>query len=187
MSIKAGQPAIGGAAGAEELEGDLQSLWSGRGGAGSLEHGQASIDRPVSVFPGPLGQEAVVDGRGALVPHPLGEGHRYLTLLYPIDEYCRRLLWMGEERTKKSLDAGLSALEEEHRRKQEAAGQQEPTPFLDPVRAYRLKEDFQHFWEYTSPAWAGQVPPALVLPHLQRPASRFLPPTWHATGAACHP
>ena len=177
-----------------------------------------------------------------------GKGHRYLTLLYQIDEHCRRLLWMGKERTKKTLDAGLSALEEEHRRKQEAAGQQEPTRFLDQitvicsdiwkaylsvigqrlpkalhildrfhimqhfgkaldqvrarevkrlkeqgqdpilrksrwcflkrrenlnsqqtlklsellqmnlrtVRAYLLKEDFQHFWEYTSPAWAGK-------------------------------
>jgi hypothetical protein len=26
---------------------------------------------------------------------------------------------------------------------------------LQTVRAYLLKEDFQHFWEYTSPTWAG--------------------------------
>jgi transposase len=27
---------------------------------------------------------------------------------------------------------------------------------LQSVRAYLLKEDFQQFWEYTSPAWAGK-------------------------------
>jgi len=26
---------------------------------------------------------------------------------------------------------------------------------LQTVRAYLLKEDFQHFWEYASPTWAG--------------------------------
>ena len=26
---------------------------------------------------------------------------------------------------------------------------------LQTVRAYLLKEDFQHFWEYNSPTWAG--------------------------------
>ena len=30
-------------------------------------------------------------------------GHDYLTLVYQIDEGCRRLLWVGEERTKKTL------------------------------------------------------------------------------------
>ena len=28
-------------------------------------------------------------------------------------------------------------------------------PNLQTVRAYLLKEDFQHFWEYNSPTWAG--------------------------------
>ena len=30
-------------------------------------------------------------------------GHRYLTLVYPIDDGCRRLLWIGCDRTEKSL------------------------------------------------------------------------------------
>jgi len=30
-------------------------------------------------------------------------GHRYLTLVYPIDEHCKRLLWVGEKRTIKTL------------------------------------------------------------------------------------
>jgi len=30
-------------------------------------------------------------------------GHRYLTLVYQIDESCRRLLWVGEERRAKTL------------------------------------------------------------------------------------
>jgi transposase len=177
-----------------------------------------------------------------------GKGHHYLTLLYQIDPHCRRLLWMGEKRTKESLHHGFTALEEEYRRKQEAAGVPEPGSFLsqitvicsdiwkayltvisqrlpgavhildrfhimqhfskaldqvraqearrlksagqDPVlsksrwcflkrkenlteaqstklgelvkmnlrtvKAYLLKEDFQHFWDYTYPAWANQ-------------------------------
>jgi len=30
-------------------------------------------------------------------------GHRYLTLVYQIDEHCRRLLWVGQERKAKTL------------------------------------------------------------------------------------
>lgn len=30
-------------------------------------------------------------------------GHKYLTLVYQTDEHCRRLLWAGKERTKKTL------------------------------------------------------------------------------------
>ena len=62
-----------------------------------------------------------------------GKGHRYLTLLYQIDTHRRRLLWMGEKRTKKTLDDGFTALEQEHRCKQEAAGEQEPTSFLGQI------------------------------------------------------
>ena len=61
------------------------------------------------------------------------KGHHYLTLLYQIDPHRRRLLWMGEKRTKKALNDGFSELEQEHRRKQEAAGEQEPTPFLGQI------------------------------------------------------
>ena len=61
------------------------------------------------------------------------KGHHYLTLLYQIDPHRRRLLWMGEKRTKKALNDGFSELEQEHLRKQEAAGVQEPTRFLDQI------------------------------------------------------
>ena len=40
---------------------------------------------------------------------------------------------MGEKRTKKTLDDGFTELEQEHRRKQEAAGVTEPTSFLDQI------------------------------------------------------
>ena len=30
-------------------------------------------------------------------------GHRYLTLVYQIDGHCKRLLWIGEKRTVKTL------------------------------------------------------------------------------------
>jgi transposase len=62
-----------------------------------------------------------------------GKGHQYLTLLYQIDSHRRRLLWMGEKRTKKTLDDGFTALEQEHQRKQEATGEQEPTSFLGQI------------------------------------------------------
>lgn len=32
-------------------------------------------------------------------------GHDYLTVVYQIDEHCKRLLWVGEDRTKETLDA----------------------------------------------------------------------------------
>jgi len=40
-------------------------------------------------------------------------GHHYLTLLYQIDEGCKRLLWIGRERTEASLRKGLDVLGEE--------------------------------------------------------------------------
>ena len=53
------------------------------------------------------------------------KGHKYLTLVYQIDHHATRLLWVGKERT------------------------------IQTVRAYLLKEDFQRFWKYNSPTWAG--------------------------------
>lgn len=32
-------------------------------------------------------------------------GHEYLTVVYQIDEHCKRLLWVGKDRTTKTLDA----------------------------------------------------------------------------------
>ena len=36
-------------------------------------------------------------------------GPKYLTVVYQIDEHCRRLLWVGKERTAKTLDAFFDA------------------------------------------------------------------------------
>lgn len=40
-------------------------------------------------------------------------GHRYLTLVYQIDEGCKRLLWIGRERTEESLRGFFRLLGEE--------------------------------------------------------------------------
>jgi transposase len=161
------------------------------------------------------------------------DGHRYLTLVYQIDEGCRRLLWIGQERTTKTLlgffrwfgeersaalrficsdmwrpylkviakkaaqaanvldrfhimsnlSKAIDAVRAEEVKALKAAGyepiltrarwlllkrpenltaKQEPRLAellrynLRSVRAYLLKEDFQSFWEYVSPYWAGQ-------------------------------
>lgn len=160
-------------------------------------------------------------------------GHHYLTLVYQIDAGCRRLLWIGRERTEDCLRRGLELLGENfcsglqfvcsdlwqpylkvlaeqagtaihvldrfHIMKQlgEAiddvrAGEarrmkqdgyepvlkhsrwcllKRPENLTDhqtvklaellrynlqSVRAYLHREDFQRFWEYQSPAWAGK-------------------------------
>jgi transposase len=159
-------------------------------------------------------------------------GHRYLTLVYQIDEGCRRLLWVGQERKVKTLlrffrwfgkerSAALrficsdmwrpylkviakrasqaahvldrfhimatmsKAIDEVRaqevkklkvegyepvltrarwlllKRPENLTAKQEPRLAellkynLRSVRAYLLKEDFQSFWEYRSPYWAG--------------------------------
>ncbi len=61
------------------------------------------------------------------------KGHHFLTLVYQIDTHRRRLLWLGEKRTKKTLDGGFTELEQEHQRQQEAAGVEEPASFLDQI------------------------------------------------------
>ena len=62
-----------------------------------------------------------------------GHGQRYLTLLYQIDTHCRRLLWMGEGRTKETLREGFAQLETEHLLKQVADGVEEPVSFLSGI------------------------------------------------------
>lgn len=161
------------------------------------------------------------------------DGHRYLTLVYQIDEGCRRLLWIGQERKTKTLlrffrwfgkerSAALrficsdmwrpylkviakkaaqaaNVLDRFHimstlskaiddvraaevkalkaagcepiltrarwlllKRPENLTAKQEPRLAdllrynLRSVRAYLLREDFQSFWEYVSPYWAGQ-------------------------------
>ena len=160
-------------------------------------------------------------------------GHRYLTLVYQIDEGCRRLLWIGQERRVRTLlrffrwfgkersaelkficsdmwnpylrviakKAGVAihvldrfhimakmskAIDEVRAKESKELGAKGYEPVLkrtrwlllkrpenlsekqEPklaellqynlrsVRAYLLKEDFQFFWGYISPYWAGQ-------------------------------
>ena len=160
-------------------------------------------------------------------------GHRYVTLVYQIDEGCRRLLWIGQERRVKTLlrffrwfakersaelkficsdmwnpylrviakKAGgtIHVLDRFHimakmskaidevrakeskelvakgyepvlkrtrwlllKRPENLSEKQQPKLAellrynLRSVRAYLLKEDFQFFWGYISPYWAGQ-------------------------------
>lgn len=161
------------------------------------------------------------------------KGHRYLTLVYQIDAHCKRLLWIGEKRTVKTLlrffrwfgkersealrficsdmwkpylkvtakkagqavhvldrfhiMAHLGKAIDEVRAKEvrelkargeepvltktrwlllkrpERLGEKQHGRLaellqhnLKTVRSYLLKEDFQWFWTYTSPYWAGR-------------------------------
>jgi transposase len=160
-------------------------------------------------------------------------GHHYLTLIYQIDSGCRRLLWIGRERTEASLQRGLDVLGDsfcqglrfvcsdmwqpylkvlasrtgqalhvldrfhimkqlgeaiddvragEARRLQQDGYEpllkhsrwcllKRPENLTDrqtvklkellkynlqTMRAYLHREDFQRFWEYRSPVWAGR-------------------------------
>ena len=190
-------------------------------------------------------------------------GHHYLTLIYQIDEGCRRLLWIGRERTEASLRQGLDLLGESfclglrfvcsdmwqpylkvlaeraggalhildrfHIMKQlgealddvraaevkrlrkdgyepllkrsrwcllkrpENLTDQQTVKLaellkynLQSVRAYLLREDFQRFWEYHSPAWAGKFLDewsARVLRSRLEPLKKA--PTAYGNTAAC--
>ena len=160
-------------------------------------------------------------------------GHRYLTLVYQIDGHCKRLLWIGEHRTTKTLlrffrwlgaersqalkfvcsdmwkpylkviakkaKPALHMLDRFHivahmnkaidevraqeakqlrekgyepiltktrlmllKRPENLSAKQEVKLAdllqynLKAVRSYLLKEEFQLFWQYTSPYWAGK-------------------------------
>lgn len=160
-------------------------------------------------------------------------GHRYLTLVYQIEDGMKRLLWVAEERTEESLRGFFRTLSEEVRgairfvcsdmwqpylnviaeqvrqavhvldrfhimkkmngaidevRREEARqlAEDDYEPVLKhsrwcllkrpehltekqtvklaellkynlkTVRSYLLREDFQRFWEYVSPGWAGK-------------------------------
>ena len=161
------------------------------------------------------------------------KGHKYLTLVYQIDEGCKRLLWIGKERTEKTFHAffdligedrcntirfvcsdmwkpylkvvadraknALSILDRYHimakmnkaidkvrakevkklaaegydpvlrksrwllLKRPENLTESQETKLADllrynlkSVRSYLLKEDFQNFWEYRMPYWAGR-------------------------------
>lgn len=61
-------------------------------------------------------------------------GHKYLTLVYQIDAGCRRLLWMGDKRTKRTLERGLLTLEKEHRCKHASGNPPETPGFLEQIQ-----------------------------------------------------
>lgn len=161
----------------------------------------------------------------------INRGHRYATLVYQIDAHCRRLLWVGKDRSAKTLlrffrvfgaersaaiehvcsdmwkaylkviekklpqavhildrfhivanlNKALNEVRAEESRRLSREGFEpvlkgsrwcflkRPENLTDnqrctlrellkynlrSVRAYLLKEDFQQFWKYTSPAWA---------------------------------
>ncbi len=61
-------------------------------------------------------------------------GHKYLTLVYQIDTHCRRLLWLGKERTRKTLNDGLTELEDKYRQKRIVAGEETPASLLHGIK-----------------------------------------------------
>jgi transposase len=160
-------------------------------------------------------------------------GHKYLTLVYQIDGHCKRLLWIGEERTDATIRAffdwftpersvllkfiasdmwkpylkviaekagaaahildrfhimshfskAIDEVRADEARKMKERGLEpilknsrwcwlkRPENLtttqgslledllkmnLKTVKSYLLKEDFQNFWTYSSPAWAGK-------------------------------
>jgi transposase len=160
-------------------------------------------------------------------------GHRYLTVVYQIDRHCRRLLWVGQDRTTQTLLSFFREFGEERAAQLRYVCSDMWKPYLNviaekaasalhvldrfhivqhlnkaidevrasearqmkadgfepllkhsrwcllkrpenrtdtqkvkladllrynlrTVRAFLLKEDFQQFWTYTSPYWAGQ-------------------------------
>jgi len=174
-----------------------------------------------------------LDGVGALGVDEVQwqKGHKYLTLVYQIDKHCKRLLWVGKDRTaktflgffrmfgkeraaairfvcsdmwkaflkvvKKKAPGAIHILDRFHimammnkaidkvRAGEAKRLKREGQPpllkhtrwcwlkrvwnltrkqavqlkgllryHLQTVRAYLLKEDFQHFWEYRSASWA---------------------------------
>ena len=146
------------------------------------------------------------------------KGHKYLTLVYQIDQGLTRLIWVGKERTIESFQGFFTVIGEKLASQIEFVCSDMWQPYLDrfhivakmnkaldevraaetrrmaqdghapllkksrwcvlkrkenltsqqkfrlrdllrynlqTVRAYLLKEDFQQFWEYNSPTWAG--------------------------------
>ena len=132
-------------------------------------------------------------------------GHHYLTLVYQLDAGGKRLLWIGEHRTVKTLLRFFRWLGKDRstalrficsdmwkpylrvvakkagdlkaqgyapvlkhtrwlllKRPEHLTEKQEPRLAellrynLRAVRSYLLREDFQFFWTYVSPTWAGR-------------------------------
>ncbi len=104
------------------------------------------------------------------------KGHQYLTVVYQIDEHRKRLLWLGDKRRVKTLlkffrwfgkqrsgaleficsDMWQPYLKVIAKKASQAVHVLDRFHILRSVRSYLLKEDFQFFWEYVSPYWAGR-------------------------------
>jgi transposase len=62
------------------------------------------------------------------------EGHKYLTVVYQIDEGVRRLLWVGRERTEETLRGFFAMLGDERSRLIEFVASDMWKPYLDVVK-----------------------------------------------------
>jgi len=76
----------------------------------------------------------------------LHKGHRYITVV--ADYFTGRVIWMGQDRNKKTLDTFFQALKKEQKRSIEAVAMDMWVPFLNRVRHYLPKAqivfDFFH-------------------------------------------
>ncbi|MGH6639264.1 MAG: ISL3 family transposase, partial [Polaromonas sp.] len=61
----------------------------------------------------------------------VGKGHKYLTLVYQIESDCKRLLWVGQERTKKSFERFFTLIGKELADKIEFVCSDMWRPYLD--------------------------------------------------------
>jgi transposase len=125
---------------------------------------------------------------------------KYLTLVYQIDHGCKRLLWIGKDRTKTAFHGALRAKGDQAiltktrwillkrrdnlTRPQAGRLRQLVRINLKSVRAYLLKEQFRRFWSYTSPAWASRF---LRFPNLSPCRNRPLSHSWQPSRAGVHP
>jgi transposase len=88
------------------------------------------------------------------------KGHKYLTLVYQLNAGVRRLLWCGPEHRAKTL---LRFFQELLLKRPENLTEKQTTRLgellklnLASIKGYLLREDFQRFWEYQRPDFAGK-------------------------------
>ena len=63
-------------------------------------------------------------------------GHRYLTVVYQIDRNCRRLLWVGQDRTEKTLEAFFELYGREIQSSLEYVCSDMWKPYLNVIKRY---------------------------------------------------
>ena len=110
-------------------------------------------------------------------------GHHYLTVVYQLDAGAKRLLWVGKDRTEATIrqffgwfgrvrtsalrfvcsdmwKPYLTVIKDKASQAMNVLDRyhiaSNMNKAIDKVRAYLLKEDFQHFWSYVRPSWAGR-------------------------------